>query len=226
MNSAAMPQSATPQAKENPSSVARAAAFWDGMATGYAKKPVPDEDAYARTLERVAHYLSPSSQALEFGCGTGTTALRLAPHAGRIFASDVSPRMIDIAREKARAQGVDNVRFEVGTVSDAPQGAPVDVVMAFNFFHLLADLPTTFAHIHDLLPRGGLFVSKTPCIGEDGFVVRLAIPVLRAFGRAPYVNFLTKKALLSEVEAAGFSILETGLYPEKSHSLFIAARKD
>jgi hypothetical protein len=51
------------------------------------------------------------------------------------------------------------------------------------------------------------------------------IPVLRLVGQAPFVNFVKKGALLRAVQEAGFLIVETGLYPEKSHSLFIVARK-
>ena len=48
--------------------------FWDRLAAGYAKKPVPDEEAYARTLERVRAHLTPNDRVLELGCGTGTSA--------------------------------------------------------------------------------------------------------------------------------------------------------
>ena len=53
----------------------------------------------------------------------------------------------------------------------------------------------------------------------------MVIPVMRAFGRAPFVNFVSEQSLLGDVSRAGFELLETGLYPKKSHSLFIAARK-
>jgi ubiquinone/menaquinone biosynthesis C-methylase UbiE len=48
-----------------------------------------------------------------FGCGTGTTALKLAPSLGRIMATDISGEMIAIAREKARAEGCGNATFEL-----------------------------------------------------------------------------------------------------------------
>jgi hypothetical protein len=70
-----------------------------------------------------------------------------------------------------------------------------------------------------------LFISKTPCVGDSSFLLRGVIPMLRAIGQAPFVNFVTKDALKRDVVQAGFEILETGLYPAKSHSLFIVARK-
>jgi ubiquinone/menaquinone biosynthesis C-methylase UbiE len=200
--------------------------FWDRIAPGYAKKPVADEVAYQATLARVRHYLRPSDRALEVGCGTGSTALELASSVAELHASDLSPGMIRIAEDKARARGIQNVQFATGTL-DEPVLAPgsFDVVMAFNLFHLFPDIPAALARVRTLLAPGGHLLFKTPCIGEQGVFLRVVIPVLRAFGRAPFVNFVTEQSLLDDVSRAGFEILETGLYPKKSHSLFIAARK-
>jgi ubiquinone/menaquinone biosynthesis C-methylase UbiE len=200
--------------------------FWDRIAPSYAKKPVANEGAYQQTLERARSYLNPNQLVLEVGCGTGTTALHLAPHAAQIVASDLSPGMIRIAREKARAAGVDNVTFMPGTLDELEVAPRFDVVMAFNVLHLMADIPATLRRVHGLLAPGGLLISKTPCIGEMNFLVRLAIPVMQAFGRAPFVNFVKTQTLRESVSDAGFTTLETGFYPEKSHSLFVVARKD
>jgi ubiquinone/menaquinone biosynthesis C-methylase UbiE len=201
--------------------------FWDRTAPSYAKKPVRDEEAYRLTLERVRSYLTPSQRVLEVGCGTGTTALHLAPHAAQIVASDLSPGMIDIARAKAEAAGIENVSFLTGTLDDLDvDPRSFDVVMAFNVIHLLADIPGALRRLHNLLTPGGLLVSKTPCIGEMNPLVRLAIPVMRAFGKAPFVNFVKMSSLRESISDAGLTIVETGLYPAKSHSLFIVACKD
>jgi len=202
------------------------ARFWDRAAPAYARKPVPDEAAYRATLSLVRGYLRPADRALELGCGTGSTALELAPSVGHLLATDLSPKMIAIAEGKAAGRGLDQLRFRVGTLDEAwlVEGS-FDVVMAFNLFHLLPDVPAALARVDRLLRPGGSLLFKTPCVGESGPIVRLAIPVMRAFGRAPFVNFVTQRSLLSAVGGAGFEILETGLYPKKSHSLFIAARK-
>ncbi len=200
--------------------------FWDRIAPKYAAKPVRDEAAYDATLERVRAHLAPEHRAAEFGCGTGTTALRLAPFAGEIMATDISGAMIAIAREKAQAQGVENVQFTAGTLDEeglAP--ASFDVVMAFNLLHLIANLSSAIDRIHKLVKPGGLFISKTPCIGDQGLLLRLIVPMMRAVGKAPYVNFVKKVGLRLAIEAAGFDIVETGLYPAKSDSLFVVARK-
>ena len=92
--------------------------FWDRLADRYAKKPVPDEAAYRKTLERVRAHLEPTHRVLEIGCGTGRTALGRGPSVREIVATDCSGRMIEIARGKARSGGVDNVRYSTGTLED------------------------------------------------------------------------------------------------------------
>ncbi len=202
------------------------ARFWDRLAPKYAKKPVPDEQAYRRTLERVRAHLTTDARVLEVGCGTGTTALKLGPYAKEFVASDLSGQMISIACEKARVAGSENVRFKTGTLDDVTLGLEsFDVVLAFNLLHLLADVPAAIQRVGELVKPRGLFISKTPCVGEDGLLIRGIIPLLRVLGKAPFVNYVKKDSLCASIADAGFEIIETGLYPAKSHSLFVVGRK-
>jgi ubiquinone/menaquinone biosynthesis C-methylase UbiE len=204
------------------------ARFWDRIARKYAADPIADIAGYERTLEHVRRHLRPSDAAVELGCGTGTTALKLAPSLARLVASDISAEMIAIARDKAVAEGCANVEFVVAA-ADAlpwPDGA-FDVALAFNALHLVEARAAALAHVHRLLKPGGLFISKTPCLTEMGFFVRLAVPVMQAVGRAPYVAFLSAQDFENEIASAGFEIVERGRHGSrgKDARLFLAARK-
>lgn len=206
------------------------AEFWDGIATKYAASPIRDMDAYEYTLERVRSYLRAEDEVLELGCGTGTTALKLADAVAQIDATDVSNAMLDIGREKATAQGVSNVAFRQVELSKEDTGRDYDVVMAFNLLHLVDDTETSLAQIHEQLKPGGLFISKTPCPtdGSAPLWVRamlLALPVLQLLGRAPSVNFMKIQHLEAAITWAGFEIIETGNYPVRPPSRFLVARK-
>jgi 2-polyprenyl-3-methyl-5-hydroxy-6-metoxy-1,4-benzoquinol methylase len=202
------------------------AKFWNRLAPRYAKKPVADEAAYAATLDRVRAHLRPQDSVLELGCGTGTTALALAGSARTILATDYSERMIAIATAKARASGVQNVEFRTTTVEDAAlERSSFEVVMAMNLLHLVEDLGAFLQRAHELIRPGGLFVSKTPCVGEQGLLLRVVIPVMRVLGFAPYVNFVTEASLTADIGETGFDVIETGMYPEKSRSFFVVAQK-
>jgi ubiquinone/menaquinone biosynthesis C-methylase UbiE len=202
------------------------ARFWDSLARKYAAKPIADMKAYEKTLERTRAWLSKDQTLLELGCGTGSTAILQAPHVRHITGSDISPEMIAIANEKLAAGGPANADFVAATPEDGrfrPEG--YDVVMAMNFLHLVEDLPDTLARIRDLLKPGGLLIAKTPCVGEINVLVRAIIPVLRALGKAPYVNVFTMRDLGNAFEHAGFIIEESGLHAGKGNALFIVGRK-
>ena len=81
----------------------RSTRFWDKAARKYASSPIADLPGYERTLQRVRHWLQPSDRVLELGCGTATTALRLAPATAHYTATDLSAAMMDIARQKLEA---------------------------------------------------------------------------------------------------------------------------
>jgi ubiquinone/menaquinone biosynthesis C-methylase UbiE len=202
------------------------AEFWNKRADRYAKRPVKDMASYQKTLDLTRKRLSTRDRVLEVGCGTGTTALHLAPNAGEILATDISQRMVEIGREKAAAQGVENVRFERGTLFDPElEAEPFDVVMAFNFLHLVEDIPTALRRVHGLLKPGGLFISKTVCLAEKSRLFALVLIPMKWVNLAPYVECLTIAELEGMVRDAGFEILETGSYPASPPSRFLVARK-
>jgi ubiquinone/menaquinone biosynthesis C-methylase UbiE len=202
--------------------------FWDRAARKYATDPIKDMQGYERTLDRVSHWVNSSSTVLEVGCGTGTTALRLAPFVSGVIATDVSSEMVAIAREKATIQACQNVEFSVATIDHAPgpDGA-YDAVLAFNVLHLTAERQSAFARVHRLLKTGGVFISKTPCLSEMNPLIRIAVPVMRLVGKAPYVSFFSATELEAEIVDAGFSIIERGRHGSgrKDARIFIVARK-
>ncbi len=202
--------------------------FWDRLAPKYRQQPISNTQAYDETLDRVVHHLPKSARILELGCGTGGTALRLAPHAHSIVATDFSPGMIAQAEMR---EGAPNVTFMAADVFDARLEPGVfDVVLGFNLFHLVPDAGAEFARIHDLLPEGGLFISKTPCIGEPSLglkfgLLRMVLPVMQRLGKAPFVRRFKTAELARDIAAAGFEILETGNYPAKPPNHLVVARK-
>ena len=201
--------------------------YWDRMAARYAARRIGDVEAYERALARTGFWLKPEDRVVEFGCGTGMTALKLASEVGRIDATDFSAEMIRIGVEKAQAAGVGNVAFARADVTD-PEAVPgpYDVALAFNFLQLMPDLPAALAAIARRLEPGGLFVSKSICLGEGGLrSMRLAVRGLKAVGVLPPIRFLTIAGLEQAVEEAGFEIVERGLYPERPPSRFLVARK-
>lgn len=208
-----------------------AATFWDKIAVKYAKSPISDMDSYSYTLERTRSYLSADDSVLEIGCGTGSTALLLAESVRQITASDLSGNMIKAGLEKARDQGVANVKFVNAELFDsALENGPYNAVLALNLLHLLEDMPAAIERINGLLKPGGLFISKTVCQFGSGAplkfrLMKIALPLLQLIGKAPYVNFMEIAELEGIITSGGFKIIETGNYPASPPCRFIVARK-
>jgi len=203
------------------------ARFWDGIAESYAAKPVEDPDAFDRKTAIVRALMAPDHEVVDFGCGTGSLALRLAPHGARVHGVDVSGEMIRIARDKAAAAGADNVTFHVGTVESVDAFAPgsLDGVLAFSLLHLVEDRAAVLARLFSLVKPGGYFVSSTVCLGDSWFPYGPMLTVMRWLGQAPPVQRVRRSQLVEEIEQAGFVEVETPDVGAKSEISFITARR-
>ena len=201
------------------------AEFWDRVAPGYSKQPIADTESYARKLAATQALMRPDMQVLEFGCGTGSTALEHASHVAHIVATDVSEAMVGFGRDKAEQAGIDNVSFKQAGVEDfeAPDGS-YDMVLALNLLHLLPERAAALAKIHRLLKPGGIFVSSTVCLADRMWFLRPVIPVMQWIGKAPYVTFLRADQVLREMTAAGFAEREHWTHG-RANSLFLVASK-
>jgi len=202
--------------------------FWDKMAPKYAESQMRSVDDYEHTLARTLSYLTPQMRVLEMGCGTGTTALRLAPHVKAFVGTDQSSEMIRIARDKA-ADEHSNLEFRVlGAAERAQLEEGFDVVMGFNLFHLVPDAGAVLADIFKMLKPGGLMISKTPCLmdkafGWKRFLVAGMLPILKRIGKAPDVGLWRIADVDRRIADAGFETLEAGNFPAISR--YVVARK-
>lgn len=200
------------------------AQFWDRVAPGYSKKPVTDTESYARKLAATQALMQPNMKILEFGCGTGSTALEHAPHVAHIEATDVSAEMIAIGRNKANSAGIDNINFRQVSVEEFDEGTNYDMVLVLNLIHLLKDRKAALAKIHRLLKPGGLLITSTVCLADRMWYLRPVIPMLQWLGKAPHVDFLSANDVLDEVAVAGFESQEYWTHG-RANSLFLIAKK-
>ncbi len=205
--------------------VTKKSKFWDRIAERYAKQPVADEVSYQRKLEVTRSYLRPEMTVLEFGCGTGSTALVHAPHVRQIHAIDISAKMIEIAKRKAKAAQVENVTFTQGTLEDfAVERGRYDAILGMSIIHLLDDIDGTLGMVHDMLKPGGVFVSSTPCLGDTQRWFKLVGPIGAFFRLIPRVVVLGTDELDAKVRAAGFTI-EHRWQPGPGKAMFLVAKK-
>jgi arsenite methyltransferase len=182
------------------------ARFWNEMAEAYSRKPVENPEAFERKIALTIAQMTPRDVVLDIGSGTGSLALRLAPHAGHVHGLDVSNEMVRIARAKAGAQQVTNVTFHVGAFEDcsAFEEGSLDGLCAYSLLHLLEDRDAMLARIHRLLKPGGFFISSTVCLGDSWIPYRPLLRIMRLLGKAPPVWMVRRSTLEHEVRRAGF----------------------
>ncbi len=162
-------------------------------------------------------------EVLEFGCGTGSTAITHAPYVKHIQAIDISSKMIEIAQSKADTKEVENVTFKRSTIDEfsAPDQT-LDAVLGLSILHLLANKEEVIAKVYRLLKSGGIFVTSTACIGDTMKYVKVIAPIGKFFGLV--IKVFTTKELENSLTDAGFKI-DYQWQPGKGKAVFIVAKK-
>jgi len=203
-------------------------AFWNKIAPKYARTAVPDEQVYTRKLKITQTYLKPDMRVLEFGCGTGTTALHHAPFVEEYIATDIAQEMIRIAEQRRSDNEVENVKFYVGTINSAlEQNQQFNAVLGLNVLHLLADWRTQIESVNRLLPAGGLFISSTTCLKEKAPLswLRFVAPLLHALRVLPTVVFFRKQELRDCIVQSGFEIVHDWTPESSPATSFLVCKK-
>lgn len=203
----------------------RSEKFWNRVAVRYSQQPLDDEASFHEMINLTQQYLRASMEVLENGCGTGSTAIILAPYVKHIHTVDISSKMIEIARAKAQTNNIGNISFQQSPFEALDNEAnAVDVVIAFNLLHLLENKENAVAAIYKSLIPGGLFISNTVCFDNNMHFLKLFAPIGRLLGLMPPVKFFTTQELENCMQTAGFDI-EQSLQNSNSSDVFIAARK-
>jgi SAM-dependent methyltransferase len=142
----------------NPSGFEELAERYDADFTNTAVATALRRIVWAR-LDRI---FQPSQRILELGCGTGEDAVRLALAGIDVVATDASPAMLAVAREKARRAGclarIDFQCIPMEMVGRVLHGQCFDGVFSnFGALNCVSDLSLLSADLSRLLPvNGGL----------------------------------------------------------------------
>ncbi|WP_327232168.1 class I SAM-dependent methyltransferase [Streptomyces murinus] len=150
-----------------------AAGWWDDF---YADRDRPVPFFAAKPDESLVSYLDrglvPRGRALDLGCGLGRNALLLAERGFEVDAVDLSPAVLALAKERARAAGLD-VRFLHGDVfalaADTLRG-PYRLIHDSGCFHHLPPHRriSHLALLESLLAPGGHFSLACFAAGRMG----------------------------------------------------------
>jgi SAM-dependent methyltransferase len=96
-------------------------------------------DADIVRLIREAARLQPDSRVLDVACGPGLVALAVAASVGHVTGLDLTPAMLDKARELQWRRGLSNLSWDLGRADALPYAAGTfDAVLTrFSFHHFI-----------------------------------------------------------------------------------------
>jgi SAM-dependent methyltransferase len=140
-------------------------------------------------------------------------------------ASDISSQMIKCARGQKQNTDIKNVRFVHANATRAFSDAPFDKIFAFSLLHLVPDIRATLGAVHNQMKPGGLFISKTVCLGERNLGIRSMVRFLRMLPFTPDVRLISQSALKTQILQSGFEIIETKYFGDQCIDPYIVARR-
>jgi ubiquinone/menaquinone biosynthesis C-methylase UbiE len=102
------------------------------------------------------------STVADIGAGSGYMTLRMAKlvgPAGKVYANDIQPRMLELLRQNLKKQKLANVETVLGEIDDPklPQ-ASVDLVLLVDVYHEFSEPQKMLRHIREALKPDGRLV--------------------------------------------------------------------
>lgn len=179
-----------------------------------------DADGMTRTLAAAA--ITPDMAVLDVACGPGIVACAAASLARHITGIDLTPAMIDQARERQRNAGLDNITWQVGDATRLPfEDNRFDVVLTRYSFHHIPDPSAALQEMARVCRPGGrvVVIDATPTAETQAAYDRmetqrdpshasaLTLDELRALGRRAglierAIDFYRLEALLDTLADA------------------------
>ncbi|MCD4820836.1 MAG: arsenite methyltransferase [Methanococcoides sp.] len=154
---------------------------------------------------------------LDLGSGAGFDCFLAAARVGKegkVIGVDMTPEMIEKARENASNGGYTNVEFKLGDIEEIPVAdASIDVVISNCVINLVPSKDKVFREIFRILKNGGRFIISD-------MVLLKVIPAKIKTSAEAYIGCISgailKKDYLDTIKNSGFEdveIMEETNYP-------------
>lgn len=138
-----------------------------------------NKDYLAYTVSRIMPCTT--DHVLEVAAGTCACGRALAPLVGTVTCLDMTPAMLEVGRQEARKQDLDNISFVQGCAEELPfLDHSFDMVLSRLAFHHFAEVTQPFREmVRVLKPGGKLVLIDMEAAAEDLRITEDAIETLR-----------------------------------------------
>jgi ubiquinone/menaquinone biosynthesis C-methylase UbiE len=144
--------------------------------------------------------------ALDVATGGGHTALALAPHVGQIVVSDLTPKMLEAAREHILGKDIDNASFELADAEKMPfDDEQFDIVTCRIAPHHFGDITAFASEVARVLKPGGRFVLMDSTSPDDD-ELDLFINELEQRRDTTHVRSYRLSEWIETIEATGLTV--------------------
>lgn len=165
---------------------------WDSVATGWQGWWKTFEKGGQRVSDKLVELaeIKPGQKVLDIATGIGepaVTAARAVGDRGQVMATDISPEMLAIGKERARREGLSNIEFKEGDIEtlDLPSSF-FDAALCRWGLMFLPNLSIALHNIQRTLVSGGKLAAAVWAEPEKVPQLNLAISTVREELQLPY----------------------------------------
>lgn len=162
-------------------------------------------------LDRLVAIADPKADwhVLDIATGGGHTALKFAPHVAHVTATDLTPNMLEAARQHITGQGIENVEFKIADAEDLPfEDEQFDLVTCRIAPHHFPNIAAFVRESARVLKQDGLLLVQDQVLPED----KETAAYIDGFEkhRDPSHNFALAESQWRQIfEDAGVTVLHT-----------------
>ncbi len=163
---------------------------------------------YKKILFHLNSELESTQKILDIGTGTGIIPFSICPKVKSVVATDISPEMIKIAKQKQVSAGIENIEFQIQDAYNLPfPDKSFDIIIAANLLHLLFEPEKPISEAKRVLKDNGIFIAPTLCAGEN--FISKAMANISAMAGIWFVNKWSINEFEEVLKSNGLIIFKT-----------------
>lgn len=199
--------------------------IWDRFAKHYdrfIRKTLGE--TYVELYNQIKSDITSDDTVLEVATGTGLISFEIAKYVSHIDAVDLSPQMIEVAKDIQTKTQIKNIEFTCSDANKLPfENGSFDIVIASNLLHLLKEPNIALAEMSRVLKKDGKLILPTFCHAEN-----LTSKLISFFMSLPGFKFYNKWSVdnfENYIVSCGFNVIKRKVIVGKIPLTYLVVKK-